>query len=604
MLSCAHPEQKVNANMNRSEAASADAKGQLPAELCRVYLDGLLGERARWQARLHEADAYHSARTTAVHLFEHLSCQPEWQALLPELPAEGGSLALAVGLDFLRRELSVRVMAQPEREDFRHLEQQLTQLLPKLWHDPETQAAQIRQHLQRMLRLAQAFDNQELAQALTELSHDLPSVRQVLTAIDTSLQQVGPARSGLLISEQVTLLETLLNQDVGLHWQRVADPLRLPPGFELEPCLILIAQEQPVQAIESLRQRFPKALLVLLLDLQAPLQSEAVSDQFEAILDQRMLASRLPALAQRAILRDWQTHRASQDGLTNLPTVVGGRQVFEQLQALAGRFEMPLVLAVLRLPDWEQYERAEGPYLASEWLRTCARSLRHDLRSVDVLLRWAPDQFVVLMPQTPLPGAIKALERCHQELVQSARQISPVLTEQPCLFQAGLVSLGAETDYELALQQAWQQLPASAAPAEQFIYFDASTLPEPSLRHVLLLDDDPIIQQLLHFTFAHEGYQITQLFQGNEQILEVLSQEPISLIVLDVKMPGMDGFEVLKMIRSRHQYDAIPIVMLTSMKQEADLARAFELGADDYVYKPFSPMELLIRTQRFLKAKP
>ena len=66
-------------------------------------------------------------------------------------------------------------------------------------------------------------------------------------------------------------------------------------------------------------------------------------------------------------------------------------------------------------------------------------------------------------------------------------------------------------------------------------------------------------------------------------------------------MPGMDGFEVLEMIRKQREFDALPIVMLTSLKGEEHIARGFDLGANDYLYKPFSPSELVIRIRRFLK---
>ena len=67
-------------------------------------------------------------------------------------------------------------------------------------------------------------------------------------------------------------------------------------------------------------------------------------------------------------------------------------------------------------------------------------------------------------------------------------------------------------------------------------------------------------------------------------------------------MPGMDGFEVLETIRSQRQYDSLPVVILSSMKGESDLEKGFSLGADDYIYKPFSPSELVIRIRRFLKS--
>ena len=116
----------------------------------------------------------------------------------------------------------------------------------------------------------------------------------------------------------------------------------------------------------------------------------------------------------------------------------------------------------------------------------------------------------------------------------------------------------------------------------------------------MLWYDDVIIQEMLRFIFSREGYEITQLMDGS-QVLKTLEEKPVSLVVLDLKMPGMDGFEVLEKIRSQRQYDELPIVILSSMKGENDLERGFELGADDFIQKPFSPTELVIRVKRFLR---
>ena len=72
------------------------------------------------------------------------------------------------------------------------------------------------------------------------------------------------------------------------------------------------------------------------------------------------------------------------------------------------------------------------------------------------------------------------------------------------------------------------------------------------------------------------------------------------MAILDVKMPEMDGFELLDRLRKVPNYYEIPIMMLTSMGREEDIARGFELGADDYMVKPFSPVEVLARVRRLL----
>ncbi|MGD8729425.1 MAG: response regulator, partial [Gemmatimonadota bacterium] len=86
---------------------------------------------------------------------------------------------------------------------------------------------------------------------------------------------------------------------------------------------------------------------------------------------------------------------------------------------------------------------------------------------------------------------------------------------------------------------------------------------------------------------------------GSDALQDALRETPI-LVILDVKMPGLDGFEVLERLRKDQTFSHVPIIMLTSMGQEADIVRAFRMGADDYILKPFSPTELSARVRRLL----
>jgi DNA-binding response OmpR family regulator len=90
-------------------------------------------------------------------------------------------------------------------------------------------------------------------------------------------------------------------------------------------------------------------------------------------------------------------------------------------------------------------------------------------------------------------------------------------------------------------------------------------------------------------------------YDSGSAAFEAALAETPDLVILDVKMPGMDGFEVLERLRRTPAYRAIPIIMLTSMGSEADVVRGFSLGADDYILKPFSPTELSARVRRLLR---
>ena len=116
---------------------------------------------------------------------------------------------------------------------------------------------------------------------------------------------------------------------------------------------------------------------------------------------------------------------------------------------------------------------------------------------------------------------------------------------------------------------------------------------------VLVADDDPDILALVTFRLERAGYDVVAASDG-EQALQLALAQPPDLAVLDVMMPKLDGYEVTTRLRQNERTRRMPIILLTARVQEADIARGFEVGADDYVKKPFSPQELGARVQAIL----
>lgn len=118
--------------------------------------------------------------------------------------------------------------------------------------------------------------------------------------------------------------------------------------------------------------------------------------------------------------------------------------------------------------------------------------------------------------------------------------------------------------------------------------------------HIVIVDDDEDIRELLTFSLRNEGYGVTD-FENGRECWEFLSAEPPpDLVILDVMMPAMGGFEVLKKIRQDDRLAEIPVIILTSRDREEDVVEGFESGADYYMSKPFSPRELVARIQRVI----
>ena len=116
---------------------------------------------------------------------------------------------------------------------------------------------------------------------------------------------------------------------------------------------------------------------------------------------------------------------------------------------------------------------------------------------------------------------------------------------------------------------------------------------------VLVADDDDDIRDLVAFRLDRAGYEVLRAGDG-QQALDLAKEHVPDLAVLDVMMPKLTGYDVTRELRANAATSRIPVILLTARVQEADVARGFEAGADDYVKKPFSPQELKARVQAVL----
>ena len=117
---------------------------------------------------------------------------------------------------------------------------------------------------------------------------------------------------------------------------------------------------------------------------------------------------------------------------------------------------------------------------------------------------------------------------------------------------------------------------------------------------ILIVDDEEDIRELLQFNLVKEGYDVI-LADTGERALELARNKNPHLIVLDLMLPGIDGLSVCKKLKNEPKTASIPIVMLTAKGEESDIVTGLEIGADDYVTKPFSPKVLIARIRKLLR---
>ncbi len=121
-------------------------------------------------------------------------------------------------------------------------------------------------------------------------------------------------------------------------------------------------------------------------------------------------------------------------------------------------------------------------------------------------------------------------------------------------------------------------------------------------KKILAVDDEKHILRLVQINLEKAGYEVVTGSNGREAIEKVRSEKP-ELIVMDVMMPEMDGFEALKQLKADPETADIPVIMLTAKAQDADVFHGWQSGADLYLTKPFNPMELLTFVKRIFDAK-
>jgi len=116
---------------------------------------------------------------------------------------------------------------------------------------------------------------------------------------------------------------------------------------------------------------------------------------------------------------------------------------------------------------------------------------------------------------------------------------------------------------------------------------------------ILVADDEEDLRELVTYRLSRSGYQVIGAGDGQEA-LELATERTPDLMVLDVMMPKLDGYELTRRVRAEAALQSIPVILLTARSQESDIDRGFEVGADDYLKKPFNPDELVARVRAVL----
>jgi diguanylate cyclase (GGDEF)-like protein len=258
-------------------------------------------------------------------------------------------------------------------------------------------------------------------------------------------------------------------------------------------------------------------------------------------------------------------------------------------------FPDPSSLGVLGLDGFKALEERFNHEIADSVLASAGGVVRNHVPRGCVAARWEESVFLVLCPGFERAAATELFET----ILAGIRELDhrdPRGETFRVTASGGIVEITSGSDFDLAVESAFALLDGAMGAGGNFLgevaaFDEAHT--------ILVAEDDPLSAGILLHRLEKEGFKVLHYPDGGEALEGALGNR-IDMAILDVKMPGMDGFELLERLRRIPAYYELPIMMLTSMGREEDIARGFDLGADDYMVKPFSPVEVLARIRRFL----
>jgi two-component system, cell cycle response regulator len=265
---------------------------------------------------------------------------------------------------------------------------------------------------------------------------------------------------------------------------------------------------------------------------------------------------------------------------------------------LASRSKEPLTVAILDVDRFKSVNDIYGHAMGDRVLRRLATVVGRSLRASDLLSRWGGEEFAVFFPNTDLSKARLALNKALIAFRAEKFTTKDGRTFQ-VTFSAGVAEVKQGQNVEQAIAEADRFLYLAKASGRDHVLTEADKVSS-FKKSILLVEDDDLTASVIKHYLKREGFKVIHAKEG-PAALDAAAEGPVSLITLDVKIPGLDGFELLERFRKIPSLHQVPIVMLTSSGKQEDIVRGFQLGADDYILKPFSPRELLARVHRLLQ---
>jgi two-component system, cell cycle response regulator len=477
-----------------------------------------------------------------------------------------------------------------------------------------TESAESVRRISHSLHQSEVVKDPDLTQALAELEKASPS------DIAIRLQQILPKLEELTFRENAIEPEILIVEDDPFTARalrsELSDHRKLYLADNLKDAKHLLAEKEISMLILDInlpdgdgrdllirvRQNPATALIPVIVlsskqDVATKTEAFALGADayFEKPFDNATLSAAVAVKLQRFVEL---TQRSTLDTVTRLPNRMVFQNAFARAVRLSSRTQEPLTIAIIDLDRFKSVNDISGHQMGDKILQKISALLLKTLRSSDLLVRWGGEEFAILFPDTDLPQARLALNKALSALRKQTFE-TPEGRPFRMTFSAGVTQVEEGMSVEQAIAEADRYLYLAKAAGRNHVLSKDDRL-DKLKRNILLVEDDDFMASLLRRFLEKEGFRIFHARTG-KMAMSLCSQAAFSLITLDVKLPDIDGFELLNRFRQTPTVRHVPIIMLTASSNEESVIRGFRMGADDYIVKPFSPSQFLARVNRFLE---